>query len=63
VYDARRRELPRLRRFGRLVAVSWSSDERFAAVARQRRVLIVGSRGTVVLPLHARDLGWTRDLR
>src|SRR6185312_793437 len=27
VYDARRRDLPRVRRFGLLVSVAWSSDE------------------------------------
>ena len=31
VYDARRRDLPRVRRFGLLVSVAWSTDERWRA--------------------------------
>jgi hypothetical protein len=62
VYDARRRRLPRVRRFGLLVSVAWSSDERWSAVAEANRVLLVGPRRSVVLPLRALDLAWTRDL-
>jgi hypothetical protein len=62
VYDARRRDLPRVRRFGVLVSVAWSSDERWRAVAQQQKVLLVGPHVSVVLPLRALDLAWTRDL-
>ena len=63
VYDARRRNLPRIRRFGLLVSVAWSSDERWRAVAQQQRVLLVGPHDSVVvLPLRTLDLAWTRDL-
>ena len=60
VYDARRRHLPRVRRFGPLVSVAWSRDERWSAVAQQENVLFVGRRRSVVLPLRALDLAWTR---
>ena len=62
VYDARRRNLPRVRRFGLLVSVAWSSDERWRAVAQEQRVLLVGPNRSVVLPLKALDLAWTRQL-
>jgi hypothetical protein len=62
VYDARRRGLPRLRRFGLLVSVAWSSDERWFAVAHEHKVLLVGPRRSTVLPLRALDLAWTREL-
>ncbi len=63
VYDARRRDLPRVRRFGMLVSVAWSSDERLRAVAEEQKVLLVGPHGSVVLlPLRALDLAWTREL-
>jgi hypothetical protein len=62
VYDARRRDLPRIRRFGSLVSVAWSTDERWSAVASRKHILLVGPHTRVVLPLHALDLAWTRDL-
>jgi hypothetical protein len=62
VYDARRGDLPRVRRFGLLVSVAWSTDERWLAVAQEQRILLVGPRRSVVLPLRALDLAWTRDL-
>jgi len=62
VYDARRRDLPRVRRFGMLVSVAWSGDERWRAVAQEQRILLVGPHRSVVLPLRALDLAWTRDL-
>jgi hypothetical protein len=62
VYDARRRDLPRVRRFGLLVSVAWSADERWLAVARGQKVVLVGPHRNVVLPLRALDLAWTRDL-
>jgi hypothetical protein len=63
VYDAGRRNLPRVQRFGLLVSVAWSSDERWRAVAQEQRVLLVGPHDTVVmLPLRALDLAWTREL-
>jgi hypothetical protein len=62
IYDAHRRDLPRVRRFGLLVSVAWSSDEGWRAVAQDRNVLLVGPRRSVVLPLHALDLAWTRDV-
>jgi hypothetical protein len=63
VYGARRRDLPRVRRFGMLVSIAWSSDERWRAVALENKVLLVGpARRSVVLPLRALDLAWTRDL-
>jgi hypothetical protein len=62
VYDARRRDLPRVRRFGRLVSVAWSSDERWLALGREKEVLLVGPRRSVVLPLRALDLAWTRQV-
>jgi hypothetical protein len=62
VYDARRRDLPRVRRFGLLVSVAWSTDERWLAVAQEQKVLLVGPHRSVVLPLRALDLAWTRDL-
>jgi hypothetical protein len=62
VYDARRRDLPRVRRFGLLVSVAWSSDEGWRAVAQEQKVLLVGPHHSVVLPLRALDLAWTRDL-
>jgi hypothetical protein len=62
VYDARRRDLRRVRSFGMLAAVAWSSDERWLAVAHQQNVLLEGPGGSVALPLRALDLAWTRDL-
>ena len=62
VYDARRRDLPRARGFGSFVSVAWSTDERWSAIAKQRTVLLVGPKRSVVLPLHALDLAWTRRL-
>ena len=62
VYDARRRDLPRVRRFGMLVSVAWSTDERWLAIAQEQKVLLVGPHRNVVLPLRALDLAWTRDL-
>jgi hypothetical protein len=62
VYDARRRDLPRVRRFGMLVSVAWSTDERWLAVAQEQKVLLVGPHRSVVLPLRALDLAWTREL-
>jgi hypothetical protein len=62
VYDARRRDLPRVRRFGMLVSVAWSSDERWLALGREEKVLLVGPHRSVVLPLRALDLAWTREL-
>jgi hypothetical protein len=62
VYDARRRDLPRVRRFGMLVSVAWSTDELWLAVAQEQRVLLVGPHGSVVLPLRVLDLAWTREL-
>jgi len=62
VYDARRRRLPRVRRFGLLVSVAWSADERWLAVAQEQKVLLVGPHRNVVLPLRALDLAWTREL-
>jgi hypothetical protein len=62
VYDARRRDLPRVRRFGLLVSVAWSSDESWRAVAQEQEVLLVGPHVSVVLPLRALDLAWTRDV-
>jgi hypothetical protein len=62
VYDARRRDLPRVRRFGLLVSVAWSSDERWRAVAQEQKVLLVGAHRSVVLPLRALDLAWTREI-
>ena len=62
VYDARRRDLPRVRRFGMLVSVAWSIDERWLAIAQQQEVLLVGPHGSIVLPLQALDLAWTREL-
>jgi hypothetical protein len=62
VYDAHRRDLPRVRRFGMLVSVAWSTDERWLAVAQEQKVLLVGPHASVVLPLRALDLAWTREL-
>lgn len=62
VYDARRQNLPRVRRFGLLVSVAWSTDERWQALAQEQKVLLVGPHRSVVLPLRALDLAWTRDL-
>jgi hypothetical protein len=66
VYDARRRDIPRLRRFDMLASVArsvaWSNDERWLAVAREQNVLLVGPRGSVILPFRALDLAWTREL-
>ena len=62
VYDARRRDLPRVRRFGLLVSVAWSSDERWLALGPEQKVLLVGPHRSVVLPLRALDLAWTREL-
>jgi hypothetical protein len=62
VYDARRRNLPRVRRFGMLVSVAWSSDERWLALGQEEKVLLVGPHRSVVLPVRALDLAWTREL-
>jgi hypothetical protein len=62
VYEARRPDLRRVRRFGLLVAVAWSTDERWQALAEEQSVLLVGPRRSVMLPLRALDLAWTRDL-
>jgi hypothetical protein len=44
------------------VAVAWSSDERWRAIAQEQKVLLVGPHRSIVLPLRALDLAWTRDL-
>jgi hypothetical protein len=62
VYDARRPDLPRVRRFGTVASVAWSSDERWLAVAKGPQVMLEGPRGRVILPLTALDLAWTREL-
>jgi hypothetical protein len=62
VYDARRQNLPRIRRFGLLVSVAWSTDERWQALAQEQKVLLVGPHRSVVLPLRALDLAWTREI-
>jgi hypothetical protein len=62
VYDARRRDLPQVRRFGSPISVAWSSDERWSARADDRSVVLVGSRRSLVLPVRALDLAWTREL-
>jgi hypothetical protein len=62
VYDARRRDLSRVRHLGTVVSIAWSSDERWRAVAQAQMVLLVGPRNRVVLPLRALDLAWTRQL-
>jgi hypothetical protein len=62
VYNARQRELARVRRFGSPVAVAWSSDERWSARAQRGSVLLVGPRHSVALPVRALDLAWTRVL-
>ncbi len=62
VYDARKPDLPRVKRFGILAAIAWSSDERWLAVVRGQTVTLEGPRGRVVLPLKALDLAWTRGL-
>jgi hypothetical protein len=64
LYNPRRADFPRLRSFGRAVAVAWSSDERWLAVARGSKITLAGPRNhRVVLPLQALDLAWTRELR
>jgi hypothetical protein len=63
VYDARRRHLPRVRGLGSLLSVAWSTDERWSARGDEQRVVLVGPRRRVVLPLRALDLAWTRGLR
>jgi hypothetical protein len=62
VYDARRRDLPPIRRYGSLVSVAWSADERWSARAGGQNVVLVGPQRKVVLPLSALDLAWTREL-
>lgn len=62
VYDARRRDLALVRRFGSPLSVAWSSDERWSARAEDRSVVLVGSRRRLVLPVRALDLAWTREL-
>jgi hypothetical protein len=62
VYDARRRDLPRVQSFGGVQSVAWSADERWSARAVERKVLLVGPRRRVVLPVRALDLAWTREL-
>jgi primosomal protein N' len=44
------------------VAVACSSDERWRAIAQEQKVLLVGPHRSIVLPLRALDLAWTRDL-
>jgi hypothetical protein len=62
VYDAGRPSLPLARRFARVSAVAWSSDESWLALAKRERVVLQGPRARVVLPLRAIDLAWTRTL-
>jgi hypothetical protein len=44
------------------LSVAWSNDERWLAVAQDQNVLLVGPHDSVVLPLRALDLAWTREL-
>ena len=63
LYDARQTDFLRFRSFGRAVSVAWSSDERWLAVASGSKITLSGPRNhRVVLPLHALDLAWTREL-
>ncbi len=63
LYDARQTDFLRFRSFGKAVSVAWSSDERWLAVASGSKITLSGPRNhRVVLPLHALDLAWTREL-
>jgi hypothetical protein len=65
LYNVRHADFPRVRGFGKAVAVAvaWSSDERWLAVASGSKITLSGPRNhRVVLPLRALDLAWTREL-
>ena len=62
VYDGRRVNLPRVRRFGTPTAIAWSSDEEWVAVSKADRVVLQGARGRIQLRLSAIDLAWTESL-
>jgi hypothetical protein len=61
VYDARRRDLPRVHSFGGALSVAWSADERWSARAGEQKVLLVGPGRRIGLPVRALD-AWTREL-
>ena len=62
VYDGRRANLPRVRRFGTPTAIAWSSDEEWVAVSKADRLVLQGARGRIQLRLSAIDLAWTESL-
>lgn len=62
VYSTRERALPRVPGFARAAAVAWSSDERWHALARAGKIVLVGPGAQLTLRLRARDLAWTREL-
>jgi hypothetical protein len=62
VYDGRRANLPRVRRFGTPTAIAWSSDEEWVAVSTADRLVLRGARARIQLRLTAIDLAWTESL-
>lgn len=62
VYSTRSQALPRSAGFAKAVAVAWSSDERWHALARAGGIVLVGPGARLTLRVRARDLAWTREL-
>jgi hypothetical protein len=62
VYRVARSSLTPGRRFGVPVAIAWSPDERWVAVAWAARIVLARAGEQIALPLPAIDLAWTRAL-
>jgi hypothetical protein len=62
LYRVARSGLGPVRSFGAPVAIAWSPDERWVAVARADRIVLTRARERIALPLPAIDLAWTRAL-
>ena len=62
VYRIAREGLRPVRSFGAPVAIAWSPDERWRAVATSDALVLARAGKRIVLPLRALDLAWTRAL-
>lgn len=62
VYRVARSALRPVGSFGAPVAIAWSPDEKWLAVARPDRIVLTRAHARIALPLPAIDLAWTRAL-
>lgn len=62
VYRVARSGLRPVRGFGAPVAIAWSPDEKWSAVATSDALVLTRAGKRIALPLQALDLAWTRAL-